>query len=73
MSDLRHRIAAAACGATSAGKLFPWDTLSEPQRDSWRAVADAVIRELQIDTEDGECITADSSTEGKRSDQLQLA
>jgi hypothetical protein len=46
MTDLRTRIAVAACGATSAGKLFPWDTLSEPQRDAWRAIADAVIRDV---------------------------
>lgn len=49
MSDgLRDRIAAAACGATSAGKLFPWETLSEAQRNSWRAVADAVIAEIDL-------------------------
>lgn len=47
MSDLRDRIAAVACGATSAGKLFPWDTLSEPQKDAWRTMADAVIAELR--------------------------
>jgi hypothetical protein len=48
MSDLRDRIATAACGATSAGKLFPWNTLSEPQKDAWRAMADAVIAELSL-------------------------
>lgn len=48
MSELRERIAAAACGATSAGKLFPWETLSEAQRDAWRTVADAVIGEIDL-------------------------
>jgi hypothetical protein len=47
--DLRTRIAAAACGATSAGKLFPWNTLSEPQKDAWREMADAVIDVLLED------------------------
>lgn len=45
-NDLRTRIAAAACDATSAGKLFPWDTLSPALREAWYEVADAIIREL---------------------------
>jgi len=49
LPNMRDRIAAAACGATSAGKLFPWETLSEPQRDAWRKVADAVIAELGLE------------------------
>lgn len=44
--DLRTRIAAAACDATSAGKLFPWDTLSPALREAWYEVADAIICEL---------------------------
>lgn len=48
MSELRDRIAEAACGATSAGKLFPWDTLSAAHRESWYSVADAVIEALGL-------------------------
>ena len=46
MSELRDRIAEAACGATSAGKLFPWETLSTANRQPWYLVADAVIEAL---------------------------
>lgn len=48
--DLRTRIAATACDATSAGRLFPWDTLSPALREPWYAVADAIIRELGRDS-----------------------
>lgn len=47
-NDLRTRIAAAACDATSAGRLLPWDTLSPPLREPWYEVADAIIRELGL-------------------------
>lgn len=52
--DLRTRIAAAACDATSAGKLFPWHTLSPALRETWYAVADAVISEIGLTRRTGQ-------------------
>lgn len=54
MKDLRTRIAAAACDATSAGKMFPWDTLDQPLREPWYAVADAIIRDLGLTRRTGQ-------------------
>lgn len=48
MSELRDRIGRAICGATSAGKLFPWDTLNEREHKTWLGYADAVIAELGL-------------------------
>lgn len=45
---LRDRIAMVACNATAAGKLFPWDQLSDVHRQAWYDVADAIIRELGL-------------------------
>jgi hypothetical protein len=43
MSDAREKVAEVICGATSAGKLFPWAELTERERDAWRKMADAAI------------------------------
>lgn len=42
-TELRDAMAEAICGATSAGKLFPWSTLDEKDRDMWRRMADAAL------------------------------
>lgn len=44
--NLRYVIAKTACNATSAGKLFPWDTLNEAHQESWYKVSDAVLQVL---------------------------
>ena len=63
MNDLRDRIAEVACGATSAGKLFPWDTLSTANRQPWYVVADAVIEALGL-TENGGVIVGCGTPDG---------
>lgn len=42
--ETREQIAIAICEATEFGRMFPWLTLSEGDRDVWRGVADAAIR-----------------------------
>jgi hypothetical protein len=58
MSDnLRTRIAAAlyARAIERLGWNLSWDNLGAPSQQLWLDDADAVIRELQIEAEDGEC------------------
>lgn len=43
MSETRDKVAAAICGTTSAGKLFPWAESRESEREPWRRMADAAI------------------------------
>lgn len=40
-NDIRDKIAEAICGSTGAGRMFPWHTLNEFDRDAWRAMVDA--------------------------------
>lgn len=47
------KVAQAICEVTTAGKLFPWDELSEAARDSWRVMAVAAITAMS-DTDKGE-------------------
>lgn len=42
-ADVRDQMARAICESTSAGRLFPWDTLTERERAPWRRMADAAI------------------------------
>lgn len=54
MRDLRDRIGKAICDATSAGKLFPWNTLNDREKETWRGYADAVIVALGLRPERGQ-------------------
>ncbi|AEK08631.1 hypothetical protein PBI_DLANE_87 [Mycobacterium phage DLane] len=40
---LVERAAQAIYEQTSAGKLFPWDTLTETHKVQWRSMADAAF------------------------------
>lgn len=40
--------AEAICGATGSGRMFPWDTLNETERDAWREMARAAIQALGL-------------------------
>ncbi len=42
-TEARDSVAQAICESTSAGRLFPWATLSERERDAWRRMADAAL------------------------------
>lgn len=46
MSDRLDRVAKAICGASLAGKWFPWDSLDDAERDAWREMAAAAIEAL---------------------------
>ncbi len=41
--EMRDQMAEAICLSTESGRLFPWATLSDVDRDAWRAIADAAI------------------------------
>ncbi len=41
------RVAEAICASTAAGRMFPWSTLNERERDAWRAMATAAVEALQ--------------------------
>jgi hypothetical protein len=47
------KVAEAICGASHAGKLFPWSGLSEVERDAWRAMAAAAVDALGLTEEVG--------------------
>ena len=49
----REKVAEAICGVTGAGQMFPWQTLSEREKDAWRARADAAIQALGLTEEWG--------------------
>lgn len=40
-NDIRDKIAEAICESTTSGRMFPWHSLSESDRDAWRRMADA--------------------------------
>lgn len=42
-TDIRDQMARAICESTSAGRLFPWATLSDNERNPWRRMADAAL------------------------------
>ncbi|KIU17895.1 hypothetical protein [Mycolicibacterium llatzerense] len=42
-TETRDAFAQAICESTSAGKLFPWATLTERERDAWRRMAEAAM------------------------------
>jgi hypothetical protein len=50
MADV-DKVAEAICGTTSAGKLFPWPTLTESEREAWRRMAVAAIDALRLTEE----------------------
>jgi hypothetical protein len=50
MADV-DKVAEAICGATSAGQLFPWPTLTESEREAWRRMAVAAIDVLRVTEE----------------------
>ncbi|ASZ74459.1 hypothetical protein I5H97_gp085 [Mycobacterium phage Wachhund] len=40
---LVERAAQAICETTSSGRMFPWNTLTEQEKDAWRRMADAAF------------------------------
>ncbi|AFA45102.1 hypothetical protein SEA_GALACTIC_88 [Mycobacterium phage Galactic] len=40
---LIERAAQAICETTGSGRMFPWNTLSEQEKDAWRRMADAAF------------------------------
>lgn len=39
-NDIRDKIAEALCESTTSGRMFPWHSLSESDRDAWRRMVD---------------------------------
>lgn len=59
------KVAEAICGASHAGKLFPWSGLSEVERDAWRAMAAAAVDALQLTEEIGYALPGEVTEYGQ--------
>lgn len=59
------KVAEAICGASHAGKLFPWSGLSEVERDAWRAMAAAAVDALGLTEEIGYALPGEVAEYGQ--------
>ena len=59
------KVAEAICGASTAGRMFPWDTLAEGERDAWRVMAAAAVDALGLTEEIGYALPGEVSEYGQ--------